>query len=144
MISLLLLAGCDVEYRDDGEDSSVYIRVSDADGSDIHSIYGGIEVVDSTTGFPVPDSRVYVEIQGNGGVVDAFTVVTGPEGITRFEIGEESYFRPYDSMYFEVRRPGYAPLSDTIPVEEISVISDGIGYNTLIYEADAVVELAPL
>lgn len=140
-LPFLLPTGCDVEYRDEDEDSSVYVRVTDSTEADLHTVYGGIEVVDDFSGVPVSNSEISVEVRGDGQVRDAFRVVTGPEGVTRFEITVESPFRPYDRMTFRVRHPLYETLSDSIPIEETSVIPDGNGFFLTIYEADAVVRL---
>jgi len=141
--AFLLLSGCELYVSDDGVTSSVYIRVAEGGSGDLHTLYGSIEVVDES-GFTLPDSRVRVEVFGDGRVQDSFTAVTGPEGLVRFEISVIDFFRPYDELYFSIRSPGTSGLQDRIPVDLTSELPDGDGRSIFLYEADAVVVLSSL
>gem|GEM_PF-6036723 len=138
--AVCFLSGCELYVSDDGEVSSVYIRVAEGGTGDLHTLYGSIEIVDEA-GFGISGSRVQVEVVGDGRVQDSFAVVTGPEGLVRFEISVIDVFRPYEDMFFRVRNPDFPGLEDRIPIDLTSQIPDGAGGSIFLYEADAVVVL---
>lgn len=139
---LLFLTGCEISVSDDGHTSSVYIRLDDSGEGDLHTLYGSLEITDQD-GFPLSDSRVQVEVIGDGRVQDSFSVVTGPEGLVRFEISVVDFFRPYDDLVFSIRSPGTAGLDDRIPIDQTAQIPDEFGNSVFLYEADAVLILPP-
>lgn len=142
-VLLLWMTGCDSEYRAETETTSVYISTSNQPDSDLHTLVGGVDVVDDLTGEPVPNAEITIEVRGDGRVQDRFTVVTGPLGVARFEIEVASAFRPYETLSFRVRQPFYFSVNDRVPIEETGVIPDGNGFFTTLYQADVLVSLVP-
>lgn len=142
-LAFLFAAGCDSEYRADSGSTSVYVRTSDSPNTDIHTLVGGVEVVNDIDGLPVSDSEISIDILGDGQVQDRFTVVTGPLGVARFEIDIASAFRPFETLAFRVRHPFHVSLADSVPITQTAVIAEGNGFFTTLYEADVVVSLSP-
>jgi hypothetical protein len=136
----LLLGACDVFVYDEDENSAVGVYYSDNEGSfetDRHLLTGSIEVLDGNDNRFLDNAVVRIDVIGDGRVQDSFVVQTDSQGLVRYEVSTGSFNRPYDTLAFEINRPGYIPLRDSIPISQFDVVRDSGGGQLILYQAGA-------
>lgn len=147
LLLLFLLGGCEIKTRSDSDkDRNDRYYAPDrfpAHAADLHTLLGSFDIRDQYTHQPIRDAQISVWIREGHEILDAFTVLSGPQGGAGFEINVRSWNRPYTRLDFEVRKAGFSTISGSAPIGQTATFPDGRGGHQILYEAGAVIYMSP-